>query len=447
MIRQKVIFSLVGVVVTLLIFSSGVLSGYYLPAQLTPIISNAYSKLPFSRQEPTVAFLLEIYGKIKSEYWEDLSDEHLSVYFEQMIKKHHSVNESLVSHDYQGVEKLLSRLIKQMDQNRRKEFVVNVAKDVLANLRPDGRSGLYTQKMETNLKNLVQNINPGKDLYKDIGLEKNAPLEKVQQVAKEMEQKLEEDKRKATTPEAREDIAQKLATIRYAEDVLTIPEKKDKYDTYGIEPTVFTKLISPKVLHIQMKRMSPATFDEFKKAIEGFDKEGGPTGLILDLRGNIGGSLDITTLLLGSFLGPNQVSFDLFRRGKYEPVRTGIDKLPGVVRFKTMVVLVDENGQSSAENLAVVFKRYNLGVVLGKKTKGWGTIEKLYPLKNQIDPNEQYSIFLVNHVTIRDDGLPIEGRGVEPHILIDDPSWDKKLFEDVRRDDLVDDVNKVIKSN
>lgn len=447
MSKQKVVFSLIGIIITLLVFSSGALAGYYLPAQLTPIISNAYSKLPFNRQEPTVAFLLEIYDKIKSEYWEDLSDEQLSTSFEQVIKKRQTTTESLITQNRQGVEKMLSGIINSMDQDKRKEFVISIAQDVLVNLKPAGRSRLYTQKMGTDLKNLVQNINPEKDLYKDVGVEKGASSEKVEQAVGEYEQRLEQEKKQAKTSLAKKEIEKRMETLQYAKDVLTSPEKKQKYDTIGAEPTVFTRPVTKHILHLQIKRISPTTFDEFKNAIEKDNKNDGPNGLILDLRENIGGSLDIVPTLTGAFLGPNQPSFDLFRKGKYEPVRTNIDKLKGASGFKQIVVIIDENGQSSAELLAVVFKRYNLGVLLGKKTKGWGTIEQLYPLKNQITPDENYSIFLVNHVTIRDDGQPIEGRGVEPHILIDDPGWDKKLFEDVKRDDLVDAVKAVIKSN
>lgn len=41
-----------------------------------------------------------------------------------------------------------------------------IAQTVLASLAPSGRSGLFTQKQETELKNKVENINPEKDLYK-----------------------------------------------------------------------------------------------------------------------------------------------------------------------------------------------------------------------------------------------------------------------------------------
>ncbi|MBU1085223.1 hypothetical protein KKB06_02645, partial [Patescibacteria group bacterium] len=68
-------------------------------------------------------------------------------------------------------------------------------------------------------------------------------------------------------------------------------------------------------------------------------------------------------------------------------------------------------------------------VLVGTTTRGWGTVEKVFSLDNQISENEIYSIFLVHHLTLREDGQPIEGNGVEPHISILDPTWTQQLLK------------------
>ncbi|PJE57690.1 MAG: hypothetical protein COU82_00630, partial [Candidatus Portnoybacteria bacterium CG10_big_fil_rev_8_21_14_0_10_38_18] len=70
-------------------------------------------------------------------------------------------------------------------------------------------------------------------------------------------------------------------------------------------------------------------------------------------------------------------------------------------------------------------------------------IEKVYEMDNQIDANEKYSMFLVNHLTLRDDNQPIEGAGVEPTIDINDPTWENKLLEYFNSDELVKAVKEV----
>ena len=99
-----------------------------------------------------------------------------------------------------------------------------------------------------------------------------------------------------------------------------------------------------------------------------------------------------------------------------------------MVRYKKVIILIDENTQSTAELFASVLKKYNVGVLIGRRTKGWGTVERIFPIKQQIDPNETYSVFLVHSLTLREDGQPIEENGVEPTISIDDPDWKNQLF-------------------
>ena len=73
-------------------------------------------------------------------------------------------------------------------------------------------------------------------------------------------------------------------------------------------------------------------------------------------------------------------------------------------------------------------KTYNVGVVVGTLTKGWGTVEKVFELENQLDEGETYSAFLAHHLTLRGDGQPIEGRGVDPMVNINDSNWEDQLL-------------------
>ncbi|MDP3726866.1 MAG: S41 family peptidase, partial [bacterium] len=93
--------------------------------------------------------------------------------------------------------------------------------------------------------------------------------------------------------------------------------------------------------------------------------------------------------------------------------------------------------------IASVLKKYNAGVLVGTKTKGWGTIERVFDLKTQLDVTEKYSLFLVHTITLREDGQPIEGRGVEPLIDITQKDWDKKLLKYFHRSDLVEAVKEL----
>jgi carboxyl-terminal processing protease len=166
--------------------------------------------------------------------------------------------------------------------------------------------------------------------------------------------------------------------------------------------------------------------------------------LIFDLRGNIGGAIDQLPYFLGPFIGFDNYAYQFYQQGKKDDFKTTTGWLDSMVRYKKVVVLIDEKSQSTAEVTAAVLKKYNVGVLVGNTTKGWGTIEKVFPIDNQIKTDEKFSLFLVHHVTIGDEGQPIEGRGVAPNISIKDPNWKNELFRRFGSQEIVDQVATIL---
>lgn len=266
----------------------------------------------------------------------------------------------------------------------------------------------------------------------------------VNQMVINIMDKLEETKRKEFAPQLAHLVLVNLkpfgrSALYVKKDEETLKDKVENVnpETGKIESTVLGEIIRPNILSLNISRMSPTTVQDLKTETEKFDNTEELNTLILDLRGNIGGSLDILQYLLGPFIGPNRYAFELFQQGNYDPFKTKLGWMPSMVRYKKVVILADNNTQSSAEVMLAALKEYNVGVVVGTKTKGWGTIEKVYELENQIDPNEKYSVFLVNHLTLRDDNQPIEEAGVEPTIDINDPKWKNKLNEYFNDNELI----------
>jgi C-terminal processing protease CtpA/Prc len=94
--------------------------------------------------------------------------------------------------------------------------------------------------------------------------------------------------------------------------------------------------------------------------------------------------------------------------------------------------------------MAAALKKYNVGILVGEKTRGWGTIEKVFPLETQIDEKEKYSVFLVHSLTLRDDGQPIEGNGVEPVVDISQADWQDRLYRYLPSPPLIEAVAQVL---
>ena len=425
--HKKRYFIILGILILVIILGGGIGSYFYFQDKQKPIIQE--------EKNIYISFLSEVYDKIKENYWNKMSDEELSLLFKLAAEKMTTKTQEVSPPSKEGLSNMIENIIKEMDETKKKQFSAQLAHLVLLNLKPFGRSALYVKKDEESLKNKVQNINPQENLYADLGINDTASEEELKEAYRQKVNELDDQ----TTEEAK----QQLEKIKYAYEVLSNAENKKRYDQTRTEPTVFGELVQPDILRLYISKISPTTLDDLKKETEKFDNTAGLNTLILDLRDNIGGSLDILQYLLGPFIGPNRYAFEIFQQGNYDPLKTKFGWLPSLVRYKRVVILANEKTQSSAEVMAATLKKYNVGVLVGTKTKGWGTIEKVYEIENQIDPNEKYSIFLVNHLTIRDDNQPIEGVGVEPTINTEDKNWKNKLNEYFNYKELNDAVEKV----
>lgn len=414
----------------LALFFLGSLAGFYYfkqqakPEQATEI------------KDPYIAFLSEVYDSIQENYWDSISEPQLNKLYKLGAEKMLGSQLYLRDDTQAGLMTVLNKTLKDLgDDARKREFTEKLAAIVLANLNPAGHNGLYTEADEKNLTNRVQNVNPENNLYQDLGVDKTASPEKIEETYKAKAAELE----KQNTEEAKKQL-EKLA---YAREVLTSADKKQRYDTNGAEPTIFSRLVQPDVLHIYIKSFSPTTLDEFIKATEKVDKGEELTTMILDLRGNVGGSIDLLPYLLGPFIGPDQYAYEFYQQGQRTPFKTILGWQTSLVRYKKLVILIDGKSQSTAETMASVLKKYNVGIVMGEKTAGWGTVERVFPLKEQFNPGTKYSIFLVHHITLRDDNQPIQGNGVEPAIAMSNKNWKKEFYNYFRYPELANVIEKI----
>ena len=105
--------------------------------------------------------------------------------------------------------------------------------------------------------------------------------------------------------------------------------------------------------------------------------DGGVDGVIIDLRGNGGGSLYEATHLTGLFIESGPVVQIRNAKGQ---VDTQKDDDAAVAYDGPLAVLVDRNSASASEIFAAAIQDYGRGVVLGEPTFGKGTVQTVAPL-------------------------------------------------------------------
>ena len=434
--KRKSLSAIIKTAAIFAIFLLGSIGGYFYSQK-----QKSQNQATTAEKDVHLAFIAEVYKTIQENYWEKIADDQLSNLFQLGAEKLTGQPQTLKSKDQAGLKKVLAKILGQLDnEEKKKEFTAQLADIVLANLKPFGRNRLYTKKEEENLKNRVQNVNPEVDQYQVLEVEKEATQEEVETAYQKKVEELEP--KKDESPEAKKEYEQ----AQQAYQTLSDPESRKVYDVSGVEPTMDYKLIRPKIFHLHLKKFSPTTFDELKRVTEKVNDREGLDTLIFDLRDNIGGSVDILPYFLGPFIGNDQYAYEFFHQGEKTPFKTKTGWLASLTRYKKVVILINEGAQSSAEVMTATLKKYNVGVLVGTPTKGWGTVEKVFQLDQQMDENEKHSIFLVHSLVLRDDGQPIEGNGVEPTININDADWEKQLLAYFNYQELVDVVKEILKS-
>ncbi len=142
--------------------------------------------------------------------------------------------------------------------------------------------------------------------------------------------------------------------------------------------------------------------------------------LLIDLRGNGGGSLQEAVDLTGLFIPTGPVVQVRNHRGAVEVEQ---DRDPTVVYNGPLVVLVDRFSASAAEIFAGAIQDYGRGVVVGSPTFGKGTVQTLLDL-NRYLPKESGQLGQLKLTVAkfyRISGGSTQHRGVLPNIELPSP--------------------------
>ena len=142
----------------------------------------------------------------------------------------------------------------------------------------------------------------------------------------------------------------------------------------------------------------------------------GVDGVIIDLRGNSGGSLVEATELTGLFIDSGPVVKMVYSSGRVQENR---DDDAGVAYDGPLAVLVDQFSASASEIFAGAIQDYRRGLIIGEPTFGKGTVQHLVPL----DQYAQSGTTGLGHLKItvakffRVNGHSTQHRGVIPDII------------------------------
>lgn len=181
-------------------------------------------------------------------------------------------------------------------------------------------------------------------------------------------------------------------------------------DTIEI-PTIDTESLPDGIFLIKFYSFSENSDSLFANALNEFHKTGGHK-LILDLRGNPGGYLDVAVNIGSWFIDEGKVivSEDFGSSRKPEYYRSHGPKLfDDKLQF---IVLVDGGSASASEILAGALREHKVATLIGEKTFGKGSVQELV----DITPETSLKVTIAKWLT--PNGISISQAGLEPDIKV-----------------------------
>ncbi|HEY7061416.1 MAG TPA: S41 family peptidase [Chloroflexota bacterium] len=135
----------------------------------------------------------------------------------------------------------------------------------------------------------------------------------------------------------------------------------------------------------------PSVIDGVEKAVQQFQRDG-VRGIVLDLRGNSGGRLDVGSRLLSRFIPDGPIYRAVDRRGREETINV---REARPILTVPLAVLIDDGTASMGELFAVAIQEHHVGQILGVTSAGAVAASVVLPLSNggalQLSVEQVYS--------------------------------------------------------
>lgn len=200
-----------------------------------------------------------------------------------------------------------------------------------------------------------------------------------------------------------EGTAVDISVMRGTEEIdLTVTRRKIEV------PTVESRMLTDIIGYIGITEFDDVTDDQFLSALDEL-KEEGMQDLVIDLRNNGGGLVDVTCNILDELLPKGLI---VYTEDKYGNRQEEYSDAEHYFDGK-MVVLVNGNSASASEIFAGAIKDYGVGTLIGTQTFGKGIVQSLFPLSD----GSAIKITVSRYYTPA--GNNIHEVGIAPDIVLD----------------------------
>lgn len=194
--------------------------------------------------------------------------------------------------------------------------------------------------------------------------------------------------------------------------ILTFAFNRSEIHTSPV-PLNGVKVLNGNIGYIRLSLFTAETGPAIDKALEALEKQN-VKGIILDLRYNPGGLLGAAVDVCSRFIKEGELV--IYTEGREKSDRVDINAVKCHKNLEIpLVILVNNYSASGSEIVAGCLKDHQRAVLVGTKTYGKGSVQRIQPL-----PNGGAIRFTIAHYYTPGAKL-IDGKGIEPDIDIPIP--------------------------
>lgn len=210
------------------------------------------------------------------------------------------------------------------------------------------------------------------------------------------------------------DVSVMIKENKDKEVILTVQRQDEGTQEISVEvsdvelPSVFGEMLDGNIGYIQITEFTGVTEEQYE-TVFGQLKEQGMEKLVVDLRDNPGGLLNIVCDILRKILPEGLIVYTEDKNGnRSEETCDGKNHLD-----MPLAVLVNGNSASASEIFAGAVKDYGIGTIVGTTTYGKGVVQSI----RQLSDGSAVKLTVANYYT--PNGTSINKTGIQPDVEVE----------------------------
>jgi carboxyl-terminal processing protease len=185
-------------------------------------------------------------------------------------------------------------------------------------------------------------------------------------------------------------------------------------------------LIDPerRIAYVRISSFEGRTAAQLDTALKELLSHGDLRGLIIDVRDNPGGLLEVVVEIANRFIGKGMIVYTRDRQGVEKPYLAARDRM---LPYFPIVVLVNHGSASASEILSGALRDHKRATVVGEQTFGKGSVQTLVELEGHAG-----ALKLTTAYYYLPNGERIHGRGITPDRVVKLTTQERAMLQEAQ---------------